>query len=141
MPFLIRPPPDSAAANNPSLTYTLLEPDQNERSMLRDLRDWGWRISRHDFSDEEFIAALTQVEKDKRKRRRHTHALGDDLFGYVERPELEDVWHEEAQRKYAERLWEEEGEERGDREEGGKEMYVSALVTFFTTIHILTLRQ
>ncbi|KAF2829315.1 hypothetical protein CC86DRAFT_437077 [Ophiobolus disseminans] len=112
MPFLIRPPLNSAAAEEHSLILTLIEPDKNDCSMLRDLRDWGWRISRHDFHDEEFIEALTQSERNAKQRRRHTRTVGNELYGYVEKPTLEDIWMEEAPDRFLEELDDEEMKER-----------------------------
>lgn len=90
MPFLIRPPLHFPDATSTAPAYTLIEPDQNDRSILRDLRDWGWRITCHQFDDEDFIDALKQVERDAKKRRRQTHAIAGDLYGYNERPTLDD---------------------------------------------------
>jgi hypothetical protein len=125
MPFLIRPPPESSIAEEPSYTLTLIDPDHNDRSILQDLKRWGWRINRHDFDDDEFIEALKQAEQDLKKQRRHAHAVGKDMVGYTPRPTLEDVWHDEAERMLLEEAYEHEKEER----QGEAEMYVSAFAT------------
>jgi hypothetical protein len=125
MPFLIRPPPESSIAEEPSYTLTLIDPDHNDRSILQDLKRWGWRIARHDFDDDEFIEALKQAEQDVKKQRRHAHAVGKDMVGYTPRPTLEDVWHDEAERMLLEEAYEHEKEER----QGEAEMYVSAFAT------------
>jgi hypothetical protein len=108
MPFLIRPPPDSVEAENPGSTHTLLVPDESEWSMLRDLCQWGWRITRHDFGDDIFIDALKQTKKDTKRRRRHTHAIAGELLGYTEGPTLEDLWCEEGEKMHAKKAYEEQ---------------------------------
>lgn len=97
MPFLIRPASDSAATEDPSLVHTLIEPDHNEQLILQDLQTCGWRITRHEFSDDDFVAALMHVEKDVKRRRRQTHAIAGELHGYRERPTLEDIWEYEVE--------------------------------------------
>lgn len=98
MPFLIRPRLHYIDADTPQLTYTIIEPDHNERTILRDLQEWGWYITRHDVDDEEFIEAMKSVKKDVKKRRRRTHVIGSELHGYQERLTLEDLWEIEAER-------------------------------------------
>jgi hypothetical protein len=98
MPFLVRPPPESAAADDPSLTYTVIEPDPGDRAILRDLKTWGWRVTRLDLSDEEFIDALKTVEKDAKRRRRQTHAVAGEVLGYYGRPSLDELWVTEAEK-------------------------------------------
>lgn len=98
MPFLIRPASDSAAAEDPRLVYTLIEPDHEERLILQDLHDWGWCITQHEFGDDDYIAALKLIEKDVKKRRRQTHAIAGELHGYCERPSLDDIWKQEVDR-------------------------------------------
>jgi transposase len=98
MPFVIRPPLNSTAADDPSLTFTIIEPEPYERLILRDLKAWDWRIARHGFGDEDFITAMKQIEKDIKKRRRQTHAIGDELYGYNARRTLKQVWELEAER-------------------------------------------
>jgi hypothetical protein len=102
MPFLIRPPlnyfldePDDA-----QLTYTIIEPDDSERTILRDLQAWGWRITRHDFTDQVFIEGMTAIEKNMKKRRRQSHVVGDRLLGYEGRPTLEELWEREAEKAF-----------------------------------------
>jgi hypothetical protein len=107
MPFVIRPPLDSAAADNPSLTYTIIEPDPSEHSILRDLQSWDWRVTRYGFGDEDYIEASKQIERDIKKRRRQTHAIAGELYGYNERLTLEEVWEFEAERILEERAYEE----------------------------------
>lgn len=130
MPFLIRPPLESTAATQ-DLVFTLFESDHNDRSMLRQLRDWGWRISRHEYHDEEFIEALTEEEKEVKERRRHSHAAGDE-GNYAEKPSLVDIWMEEAERALIEEEYEQEKQTRADaraaKEAAGveAEKYVSA---------------
>jgi hypothetical protein len=102
MPFLIQPASDSVAAEHPSLVHTLIEPDPSERLILQDLQAWGWRVTQHNFGDDEFIAALKQIEKDVKRRRRQTHAIAGELHGYHERPTLEDIWEHEAERMLGE---------------------------------------
>ena len=72
MPFLVRPPPEHAATDEYSHTYTIIEPDANDRTILRDLQHWGWLVSQHDFDDEDFIYALKGTEKDTRERKLET---------------------------------------------------------------------
>ncbi|KAL5114795.1 hypothetical protein ACEQ8H_007288 [Pleosporales sp. CAS-2024a] len=98
MPFLVRPPMDSTEADDPGRTYIVIEPDHNERTILRDLQFWKWRITRHDFAEEEFIKTLTAIERDVKRRRRQLHAIAGDLHGYSERLTLEQVWEREAER-------------------------------------------
>lgn len=126
MPFVIRPPLHSAVADDPSLTLTLVDPDHNDRAMLRDLQRWDWRVTRLNFDDEEFIEALVEVERDMKKRRRQTHAMDEDLVGYTPRPTLEDIWHDEAETKLMEEAYAEEQVERRLRIEEEDEGYVSA---------------
>jgi hypothetical protein len=97
MPFVIRPPLNSPAADDTSVIYTIIEPEPYERLILRDLQAWDWRVTRHDFGDEEFADALKKIEKDVKKRRRQTHAIRGELYGYHARPTLE-VWESEAER-------------------------------------------
>jgi hypothetical protein len=108
MPFLVRPPLDLAVAENLGCTYTLIEPDDSEWSMLQDMHQWGWHITRHNFGDEVFIDALKQIERDVKRRRRHTHAIGGELIGYQTRPTLEDLWYEEGEKMLEQRAYEEE---------------------------------
>jgi hypothetical protein len=108
MPFLIRPPQTSAEAEDPGCRYTLIEPDDSEWSMLRDMHKWGWIITRHDFGDDLFIDALKQIEEDIKRRRRHTHAIAGELIGYKARPTLEDLWYEEGEKMLNRQAYEEE---------------------------------
>jgi hypothetical protein len=98
MPFVIHPPLNSPAADDTSVIYTIIEPEPYERLIFRDLQAWGWRVTRHDFGDEEFADALKKIEKDVKKRRRQTHAIRGELYGYHARPILEQVWESEAER-------------------------------------------
>jgi hypothetical protein len=98
MPFVIRPPLNCPAADDTSVIYTIIEPEPYERLILRDLQAWDWRVTRHDFGDEEFADALKKIEKDFKKRRRQTHAIRGELYGYHARPTLEQVWESEAER-------------------------------------------
>jgi hypothetical protein len=107
MPFVIRPPLNSTAADDPSLIFTILEPEPYERLILRDLKAWYWRITRHGFGNDDFIDALKQIEKDIKKRRRQTHAIGGELYGYNARRTLEQVWELEAERMLNEETYEE----------------------------------
>jgi hypothetical protein len=120
MPFIVQPPQYSAVAGNPSLIYTIIEPDQTEEVMLQDLETWGWRVTEHSFGDEEFIDALKLIEKDTKRRRRQTHAVAGELHGYEERLTLENVWSKEADRMLGENAY-----EVGRK---GVEMYVSAQI-------------
>lgn len=125
MPFLVRPPLHHTNANDHSLTVIVIDPDHNDRSMLQDLIRWDWRVTRQDFDDDEFIEALKDVEQDLKKRRRHTHTVGDDLVGYPPRPTLEDIWHEEAGEKLIEEAYEEEEEEKREARAAESKGYVS----------------
>jgi hypothetical protein len=98
MPFLIRPPLDSVDADYSIQTYFVIEPDHNDRTVMRDLLSWGWRITRHDFSDKDFIQTMIAIDKDVKTRRRQTHAIAGELHGYCERLTLEQVWDREAER-------------------------------------------
>jgi hypothetical protein len=118
MPLLIQPPRFSSAARDPGLVYTIIEPDPSEQIILQDLQTWGWRVTQHDFGDEEFIDALKLIEKDIKRRRRQTHAIAGELYGYNERPTLEDIWAKEAERML--------GEDAYEAERRKVEMYVSA---------------
>lgn len=126
MPFLIRPPLHSPEADDSSLVLTLIDPDHNDRSMLQDLKRWDWRITRHNFEDEEFIEALKEIEQDLKRRRRHSHTVGNDLVGYTARPTLEDLWHDEAEKKLMEEAYVEEKEEQRLKVEQEAKGYVSA---------------
>jgi hypothetical protein len=107
MPFVIRPPLNSTAADDPSLIFTVVEPEPYERLILRDLKARYWRITRHGFGDDEFIDALKQIEKDIKKRRRQTHAIGGELYGYNARRTLEQIWELEAERMLNKEAYEE----------------------------------
>ncbi|QRC97102.1 hypothetical protein JI435_140120, partial [Parastagonospora nodorum SN15] len=98
MPFLIRPPQHTTDPNNPIHAHIVIEPDSNERTILHDLQAWGWRITRHDFNDAEFVYTLGAMERDVKRRRRQTHAIAGELHGYRERLTLEGVWEMEAER-------------------------------------------
>lgn len=102
MPFLIRPPLHTIETDSPILAHIVIEPDHNERTILHDLRKWGWRITRHDFHDAEFVHTLGAIEKDVKKRRRQTHAIAGELHGYRERLTLEGVWEAEVERALSE---------------------------------------
>jgi hypothetical protein len=107
MPFVIRPPLNSTAADDPSLIFTVVEPEPYERLILRDLKARYWRITRHGFGDDEFIDALKQIEKDIKKRRRQTYAIGGELYGYNARRTLEQIWELEAERMLNKEAYEE----------------------------------
>jgi hypothetical protein len=111
MPFVIRPPLDTAAANNPSLIYTI-EPDTTEHCILQDLQIWDWRKTQHDFGDEEYISALMQIERDTKKRRRQSYTIAGELYGYNARPTLEEVWAFEAEKKLKEEAYTEQKDTR-----------------------------
>jgi hypothetical protein len=98
MPFLIRPPLHTVEIDSPNLAHIVIEPDSNERTILHDLQAWGWRITRHDLNDAEFVHTLGAIERDVKRRRRQTHAIAGELHGYRERLTLEGVWEMEAER-------------------------------------------
>jgi hypothetical protein len=148
MPFVILPPLDTAAANNPSLIYTIIEPDTSEHSILQDLQAWDWRVTQHDFGDEGYIYALTQIERDIKERRRQSYAIAGELHGYNKRPTLEDVWEFEAERMleegaYAEQkdtrrnpvIEDDDGHENRSQE---AEMYVSDHLASLSVVLLLT---
>jgi hypothetical protein len=116
MPFVIRPPLLSTAASNPGLIYIIIEPDDSERIILRDLQIWGWNITRHGFGDENFIDALKRVERDTKRRRRHIQAVAGKLHGYNERLSLDALWCQEVDRMLFEDAYEEQpGRQRIER--------------------------
>jgi hypothetical protein len=112
MPFVIRPPLNSTAVDDLGLTFTIIEPEPYERLILRGLKAWDWRIARYGFGDEDLITALKQIEKDIKKRRRQTHAIGGELYGYNARRTLEQVWELEAEGMLNEEAYEESQESR-----------------------------
>jgi hypothetical protein len=111
MPFLVRSPPEYAATDDYSLTYTIIEPDANDRTILRDLQHWGWLVSQHDFDDEDFIYALKGIEKDTRERRRNTHAVAGEMLSHRCKPRLEELWELEARRMLENTAYDEESNE------------------------------
>ncbi|KAH7068806.1 hypothetical protein BKA63DRAFT_569679 [Paraphoma chrysanthemicola] len=111
MPFLVRPPPEHAATDEYSHTYTIIEPDANDRTILRDLQHWGWLVSQHDFDDEDFIYALKGTEKDTRERKRNTHAVAGEMLSHRCKPTLEELWELEARRMLENTVYDEESNE------------------------------
>jgi hypothetical protein len=151
MPFVIRPPLDTAAANNPSLIYTIIEPDTSERSILQDLQAWDWRVTQYDFGDEDYTNALTQIERDIKKRRRQSYAIAGELHGYNKRPTLEEVWEFEAERMLEEAAYVErkdprrtpiiEYDDECESRSQNAEMYVSDHLALLITLLLLTYQR
>jgi hypothetical protein len=103
MPFLIHPPTHYPHSYPLHHIYTILSPDDTDFRILRDLRDWDWHITWHEFTDTEFLEPLVHEDKEKRRR------------GSERNFTLDEVWEVEVRRRIdgTMKLWTvgEEGED------------------------------
>ncbi|KAH9881858.1 hypothetical protein J1614_001029 [Plenodomus biglobosus] len=98
MPYIIRPPPTSAEANNSLYTYIIQTADVEISAMIHDLHAWGWLVSQHGADDQAYTTTLRAIDKAIKKRRRRTHMVYGDMIGEAAPPTLIEVWERHARR-------------------------------------------
>ena len=88
--------------------------------MLRDLREWDWRVTHHDDDDAEFQAALELIETEEKKSRRKTVVVGGEVCreGGLD---LQGICETEARVRIEGDLWDVEVELRGGEGESEDE--------------------
>lgn len=87
---MIQPPLFSTHCSS---SLAIADPDHDEKAMLRDLRDWGWIITRCEYDDDEYVEALQNMRWTLGKRR---------LSGLVNRggaQTLKQIWTREGKKK------------------------------------------
>ncbi|KAF1846837.1 uncharacterized protein K460DRAFT_356461 [Cucurbitaria berberidis CBS 394.84] len=121
MSYLIQPSPSSGGAGNNSLyIYTLSNPDDHEKTMIRDLGTWGWVVTRHNNDDIEYLDTLREIDRAVKQRRRRTQMIFGDMVGEGPRLPLEEVWEREA-RIQSQRDCEISGTEQPESDQRGKD--------------------
>lgn len=98
MPYIIRPPPTSAEANNPLYTYVIQTADVEMSAMIHNLHAWGWLVSQHGADDQVYTTTRRAIDKAMKKQRRRTHMVYGDMIGEAAPPTLTEVWERQARR-------------------------------------------
>ncbi|KAF2129431.1 hypothetical protein P153DRAFT_357009 [Dothidotthia symphoricarpi CBS 119687] len=89
MPFVIRPPSFSADCSD---LIPITNPDDDEKSMLRDLWGWGWDVTQCELDDDEYVDALRELRWSLEKHRQ------GDLVGEEGGRTLKQIWAREGKK-------------------------------------------